>query len=140
MGLLIKTDRVPVKFGMSPDDKKEENTVYIKGKLNSTDRIFIQRSLFRVPIDVAEQSDQIDFSYSPDEAREINLIAAVLDWEGPIFEGQEYDPKIWPFVDLDDNAWWMDLVNDKINEVTKPQTEPPASNGKAATDPKEKNT
>lgn len=128
MGLLINTnEKVPVKFGMTPDDPKEENTVYVKPKLNSKDRAFIERSLFRMPLPTdGETPDEIDFAYSPTEAREVNLTAAVVDWEGPIFEGIEYKPSIWSFVDQDENGWWMNLVNAKINELTRPQTEPPA--------------
>jgi len=134
MPLLVnrKARAVEVRFGMEPDDGREDNTVYVKPRLTMGDIRAIERRTLRMSVSTRDASaisgggdGQMEMGYSPTDIMAINLSIAVVDWDGPVFEGVKYRSDIWDQVDLADNEWWMRLVNEKINGLNQSRTTAP---------------
>lgn len=67
------------------------------------------------------------------------LMHRVTDWDGPIFEGADYDPELWLDIDFAQCEWWLFDLYAAIAEETQQETEEPEP-GTGEADPKGKRT
>lgn len=142
-------------FGMSDSDDKRENVVYFGtdtslGELGAIDQQaavltsrFMQKDgqprLNRKQRRAARKNPQTAVSVTPTSSAQLiaTLMHRVTGWDGPIFEGTEYDADLWLDIDFVECEWWLfDLYAAIAGEMEQEIVEPEPHNGEV--DPKGK--
>lgn len=139
MGILVdrNTPPVPIRFGNTPDDTSEVNTVYVKAKFTLGDTIQIEEASYKMEM-APDSTTSMRVPVSSIGQMVAVLRRAVKDWEGPLFEGLRYKPQLWDDIDAAECEWWIRLVHQRINELNAPRTDDPkkaaSPNGKGPKD------
>lgn len=133
-----------IKFGSTPKDTREVNTVYYRlpstmGGAATVEALAQQLATKTLRTLTGDKK----IKATADEVMTMHNVIATLmtcitGWDGPDFGGTAYSRDVWENMPTAENMWWMERIFEAISEETKPPTEMPEKGGTAVEpDPKD---
>lgn len=119
--LLVTKNTPPIRVEIRQGD--EYGVLLVKPRLSLVDLRTIQAGAVGVGL---SPEGAVEFSTSGIGSMIAACETAVVDWEGPLFEGVKYTPLVWRDLSAE-YAWVVEQAFTKINEMNAPPTTPPKS-------------